>query len=1343
MNFASDQAMYELAGWTLIHFLWQGVLVAAAVWLLLQMFSRRAANLRYLLLCGGLASLAIFPAVTAVWLAASWQTPQLAEATSALDDTNDSRTIVTEFGTVLKASNTLTSPKQTAELENAETTPAETTPVELDERKSAAAFSIQTWIESVREWSPRLIFFWAIGVLILSLRLTVGWIRTQRIKANGRHLESTALTSKMYELCNRLGVRQVVRLCQTDDILTPTVIGWIKPVVLLPASAISGLTMDQISAILAHELAHIKRHDYFVNLLQSVVEVLLFYHPAVWWISREIRQERENCCDDLALQVCSNRRDYIEALLQLEHQRNCEGSLAMAASGGALLQRVSRMLGQSQSSLNKGNWFCGLILLVIAGVVLSCMLPEQQTIATERARTQEHTGNEGSDDATTDTVEMVDFKFMVVDPDGEPIAGAKLHVSASQDKPPLAENNNLVTGNDGSVTQEMRKTTTRIRVWCVAEGFTSMYANWEPEYFSTGRQIPKDFTFILYPGSSIGGRILDSDGEPISGARVQVNYRSGGIPPLGKRQRYNTWGAAPVTDEDGRWVLDNVPPGDDVEVSLTINHPDYASDEQAGGLQKQQSISMRDLANLSANIVMKKGARIQGTITEAKSGKPITDAVVVLGDNPYHHQRQETRPSEKGQYRLPPMKPGKKRVTVMAPGFQPESRIVDMRPEMEPTDFQLKPGKKLQIRFVDPDGNPVPNTYVRVEKWRDSKAMYNHRHPNVLETKIPGISDANGLYTWNWAPADPVTFNFNAKKFAAKRGVPLAAADKPHEVVMNPELYVSGTVHDEDGEALKSFTVVPMTVLSGGAHERRDRALLGNDGFFEITTDREDAGFQVKIEATGYQTHITRVFRLGEKFEPLDITMKKAEPLEYVVIDVDGQPAASADLLIAFESQRTMVDIRTKDRSGFDARKWNTDEDGKIELEPPHEPRTLIAYSADGYAEVADLPDRPAKKIRLQKWFDIHGDVSVEGEFDSAHIYAWPIRFIHGKTWHINQLIVNPTKADGQFRMKDMPRMPASLMFSRNGKVDPRGRRYTVAVEPKSDSVALEFPCKVTGQVLISGSKSKEVARLKSEVALVSKSNSINVPTELAKIIKKNRLSADNREQVVEFFTKTDNQDVIRAYSMCFDEYSIRLDQEGKFDFQLVRPGKYELTVKLNPDYEKYPFLPMGEFKKTIEVKRSGTDLGEIKVATFPVPKPGTAIDNLLFKNRKNGLPSWLSAYQGKHLLMDLWKPEDDQSKVDARKLKEVAKTLDHDQVAILSLHTYNRTDGERMPKSLPANLDWTEGQVEINKLREFRKTIGALTPQHYVLLDAEGKFVTGGNLETIGKAMIQLGLSK
>lgn len=135
MNFASDQAMYELAGWTLIHFLWQGVLVAVAVWLLLQMFSRRAANLRYLVLCGSMASLAIFPAVTAVWLAASWQTPQLAEV---LDDTNDSRTIVTEFGTVLNASNTLTSPKQTAELEN-----AETTPVALDETLRSIKFQNQ------------------------------------------------------------------------------------------------------------------------------------------------------------------------------------------------------------------------------------------------------------------------------------------------------------------------------------------------------------------------------------------------------------------------------------------------------------------------------------------------------------------------------------------------------------------------------------------------------------------------------------------------------------------------------------------------------------------------------------------------------------------------------------------------------------------------------------------------------------------------------------------------------------------------------------------------------------------------------------------------------------------------------------------------------------------------------------------------------------------------------------------------------------------------------------------------------------------------------------------------
>ena len=146
----------------------------------------------------------------------------------------------------------------------------------------------------------------------------------------------------------------------------PTVIGWLKPVVLLPASALAGLAPNQMEAILAHELAHIRRHDYIVNLLQTVVETLLFYHPAVWWLSRRIRAERENCCDDLAVSLCGDPVAYAAALAELEGLRSTTGELVLAATGGSLLQRVRRLLGVPTHAGRAPGWLAaGLALLVV------------------------------------------------------------------------------------------------------------------------------------------------------------------------------------------------------------------------------------------------------------------------------------------------------------------------------------------------------------------------------------------------------------------------------------------------------------------------------------------------------------------------------------------------------------------------------------------------------------------------------------------------------------------------------------------------------------------------------------------------------------------------------------------------------------------------------------------------------------------------------------------------------------------------------------------------------------------------------------------------------------------
>src|SRR5205085_6589248 len=119
------------------------------------------------------------------------------------------------------------------------------------------------------------------------------------------------------------------RLCRSALVEVPTAIGFMKPVILLPASTLTGLAPAQIEAILAHELAHIRRHDYFVNLLQSVIETLLFYHPAVWWVSRRVREERELCCDDLAVRASGDAIAYARALSELERLKGEGVTLAM------------------------------------------------------------------------------------------------------------------------------------------------------------------------------------------------------------------------------------------------------------------------------------------------------------------------------------------------------------------------------------------------------------------------------------------------------------------------------------------------------------------------------------------------------------------------------------------------------------------------------------------------------------------------------------------------------------------------------------------------------------------------------------------------------------------------------------------------------------------------------------------------------------------------------------------------------------------------------------------------------------------------------------------------------
>jgi bla regulator protein blaR1 len=202
------------------------------------------------------------------------------------------------------------------------------------------------------------VLIWFIGVAFFALRLMGGLMYIEILKT--RHV--TPLThewqARMNMFKNRLGIKETIALMESALVGVPMTIGWLRPIILLPIGTINGMTVAQVEAILAHELSHIQAKDYILNIFQTLIEILFYYHPAVWWISANIRAERENRCDDVAVKLCSNSLTYAKALLalqEMQHQNIRTYGLAMTFSTkrkGILLKRVKRILNQPQNRSN-------------------------------------------------------------------------------------------------------------------------------------------------------------------------------------------------------------------------------------------------------------------------------------------------------------------------------------------------------------------------------------------------------------------------------------------------------------------------------------------------------------------------------------------------------------------------------------------------------------------------------------------------------------------------------------------------------------------------------------------------------------------------------------------------------------------------------------------------------------------------------------------------------------------------------------------------------------------------------------------------------------------------------
>jgi len=339
-----NESIVNAFGWTIFHILWQGTFIAMFTGLLLRFINRKSSQLRYVI---SLCSLFVIVGLSVFNFVNNYE-----DKSHALN-----QNLVVSNETV----NSLELPVKV--FSNLDTKISET----------GILKSVFNGIDNLSGYFPLIVSLWFIGVGIFLIKFVFSYLYSSRLRTVGIIDIQDEWLQKFNKIRNNLHVKKIVRFIESTLIKVPIVLGYLKPIVIIPAEMLSGIPTNQIEAIIAHELAHIRRNDYIINVIQTIIETVFFFHPAVWYLSSKIRNERENCCDDIALTVCDGSLVYAKALVSIQDLSLEKHYAAVAFSGRKkhLLNRIKRMIMKPKGKSNFTDKIIAATIILSAIVALS------------------------------------------------------------------------------------------------------------------------------------------------------------------------------------------------------------------------------------------------------------------------------------------------------------------------------------------------------------------------------------------------------------------------------------------------------------------------------------------------------------------------------------------------------------------------------------------------------------------------------------------------------------------------------------------------------------------------------------------------------------------------------------------------------------------------------------------------------------------------------------------------------------------------------------------------------------------------------------------------------------
>jgi protocatechuate 3,4-dioxygenase beta subunit len=547
------------------------------------------------------------------------------------------------------------------------------------------------------------------------------------------------------------------------------------------------------------------------------------------------------------------------------------------------------------------------------------------------------------------------FKFLevkVVDPEGKPLADVPVTIRIDGTEFPMP------TNEAGAVSINIPAgDSTELKLAVNQRGYAGLQARW-----GKGEKIPEKFTIPLTRGTTIGGLVHDQAGKPVAGVKVEALITAFNDYDLGSGNgelRPSIPRELGMTDENGQWEF-KAAPGEDAAIQMRFSHPDYVSDSGysfRGG-------NWEELRARNKIVIMRKGITITGQVRDL-SDKPIAGAEVSIGER-FLSNRVEVTTHENGDYSIPNMQEGVVALTVVAKGFAPDLRTIAVSHDMPPADFQLEPGKRIRLKVVNLQGEPLVGVRVIPDEWRGTR---NLDRPETL-------TDQQGYWEWSDAPADEIQYSFYLRGSMGLEKK-LLPQDGEQTVEMNPAVVVNGRVIDkETGQPISSFRHVEGVWWE----PEYDSYVLqsmnvesGKDGKFRFQMESACHKFCVRVDADGYRPLVSREIFPDEGGIDVTFELEKGEGPKGVVLAPDGTPAAGATVVLGNEEQAAQ--IYNGELQDFSVTKMTTGVDGEYSLPIVDGDYTLIALHESGWAELKNPNEKAAAEVKLEPWSTVKGTV--------------------------------------------------------------------------------------------------------------------------------------------------------------------------------------------------------------------------------------------------------------------------------------------------------------------------------------------------------------------------------